>query len=175
MNISLPIPRLETERLILRGYVQGDFEPLADFFASDYSTGFGGPDTRENAWRWMASNLGHWVLHGYGYWHIERKDTGAHCGLVGLWNPEGWPEPELGWVIYEPHARQGFAKEAALCARDYAYDTLGWTTLTSNIVPGNTASQALAESLGAVYERTYINPTMGEDRLFRHPGPEART
>jgi hypothetical protein len=27
--------------------------------------------------------------------------------------------------------------------------------------------------MGATYERTYHNPYMGEDMLYRHPGPEA--
>ncbi|HBM59856.1 MAG TPA: N-acetyltransferase, partial [Citreicella sp.] len=38
--------------------------------------------------------------------------------------------------------------------------------------PGNTRSIALAERLGAVHERTYQNHHMGEDMLFRHPGPK---
>lgn len=38
-------------------------------------------------------------------------------------------------------------------------------------MPGNTRSIALAERLGAQYERTYQNVEMGEDHLYRHPGP----
>jgi RimJ/RimL family protein N-acetyltransferase len=39
-------------------------------------------------------------------------------------------------------------------------------------VPGNTRSIKLAERMGAVYERTYDNPHMGKDMLFRHPSPK---
>ena len=48
-----------------------------------------------------------------------------------------------------------------LTASKAFYEDLGFTTLTSNIVPGNTRSIRLAERMGAVYERTYDNPNMG--------------
>ena len=85
---------------------------------------------------------------------------------------EGWPEPEIGWVVFEGFEGRGIAREAAERVRRYAYEDLGLTTLTSNIVPGNTRSVALAERMGATYERTYMNYSMGEDMLYRHPGPE---
>ncbi|MBQ0749084.1 MAG: GNAT family N-acetyltransferase, partial [Roseovarius sp.] len=68
---------------------------------------------------------------------------------------------------------RGIAYEAAARARQYAYEDLGFTTLTSNIVPGNTRSVALAERLGACFEREYDNIHMGRDLLYRHPGPDA--
>ena len=76
-----------------------------------------------------------------------------------------------GWVVYDGYEGKGIAFEAATRARDWAYTDLGLTTLTSNIVPGNARSVALAERMGAHYERTYHNPNMGEDMLYRHPGP----
>lgn len=169
-------PRLETERLILRGPEKRDIEPMIAFLCDqERAAGFGATENRGDAWRWFALNLGHWHLHGYGYFVIEMKDTGDCAGISGIWNPEGWPEPEIGWVVYAGFEGKGIAREAAICARRWAYDALGFTTLTSNIVPGNTRSIALAERLGAVYERTYVNIHMGEDMLFRHPGPEALT
>jgi RimJ/RimL family protein N-acetyltransferase len=45
--------------------------------------------------------------------------------------------------------------------------------LTSNIVPSNTRSIALAKRLGATFEREYDNVQMGLDHLYRHPAPEA--
>lgn len=167
-----PAPVLEAARLRLRGPEMRDFEPLAEFFADpERAWGFGGAETRPDAWRWFACNIGHWHIHGYGYFTIEMTDGAVPAGLCGIWNPEGWPEPELGWLVFAPFEGRGIAYEAALRARDWAYEALGFTTLTSNILPGNARSVALAERLGARYERTYRNVTMGEDMLFRHPGP----
>lgn len=169
-------PRLEAERLILRGPEQADAEPVIAFLMdSTRAGGFGGYDNRGDAWRWFALMVGHWHIHGYGYFVIEDRASGKAAGISGIWNPEGWPEPELGWVVFDGFEGRGIAFEAATRARQWAYapDGLAMTTLTSNIVPSNTRSKALAKRLGAVYERTYHNPNMGEDELWRHPGPEA--
>ncbi len=167
-------PRLETDRLILRGPELADADPLIAFLMDEVrSEGFGGYTKRDEAWRWFALNIGHWHIHGYGYLSIEDKATGKPAGICGIWNPEGWPEPELGWVVYEGFEGKGIAYEAALAARAWAYSDLGFTSLTSNIVPSNTRSIALAKRLGATFEREYDNVQMGLDHLYRHPAPEA--
>ena len=171
MNLT-QAPVLDTENLILRGPELRDVEPMIAFLLdASRSGGFGAASNRGEAWRWFALNVGHWHIHGYGYFTIEMRDTGEAAGLCGIWNPEGWPEPELGWSLYEGFEGRGIAFEAAKRARQYAYEDLGMKTLTSNIVPGNDRSVALAERLGARYERTYHNPHMGKDMLFRHLGP----
>ncbi|MTH98626.1 GNAT family N-acetyltransferase [Roseibium sp. RKSG952] len=170
--IDLQIPTLKTERLILRGPEERDFENVADFFADkDRSWGFGGPMNRNEAWRWFASMIGHWVLHDYGFWTVETHD-GQPVGFVGIWGPEGWPEPELGWVMFAGSEGKGFAREAAEEARRYAYEVLGFDTLSSNIFPGNDRSIALAERLGAHYERSYQNVSHGTELVYRHPSPD---
>ncbi|MGC1430322.1 MAG: GNAT family N-acetyltransferase [Albidovulum sp.] len=172
MTVSLA-PTLQTERLTLRGPEARDYEPIAAFFADDVrSRGFGGPQNRNEAWRWFASMIGHWVLHGYSFWILDTR-AGETVGMVGIWGPEGWPEPELGWVMFENGEGKGYAYEAALAVRAHAYQNLGFTTLSSNIFPGNTRSIALAERMGAVREREYDNVTHGTEIVYRHPGPEA--
>lgn len=169
-----PAPTLTTDRMILRGPEASDAEPIIAFYADpERAHGFGGTLARDEAWRWFASTVGHWHLRGYGFWTMTLKDTGAACGICGIWNPEGWPEPEMGWIAFEGFEGKGLAHEAALVVRAHAYGPMGFTTMTSNIVPGNTRSIALAEKLGAVHERTYDNINMGKELLYRHPGPEA--
>jgi RimJ/RimL family protein N-acetyltransferase len=166
-------PTLTTRRLTLRGPAARDFEPIASFYADPVrSAGFGGPISRDEAWRWFALSIGHWCLHGYGFWTVDTQ-AGETVGIVGLWNPHGWPEPELGWVMFAGSEGKGYAEEAARAVRNHAYTALRMTTLTSNILPFNERSKRLAHKLGATYERTYDNPNMGTDELWRHPGPEA--
>ena len=172
--MHLDILQIETDRLTLRGPIADDFEVYADFYADpERSKGFGGTLPRDQAWRWFASMIGHWVLYGYGFWTTVEKATNEIAGFTGIWNPEGWPEPELGWIVL-PHAEgKGIAFESATAVRNHAYSNMGFTTLTSNIVPGNTRSIALATRLGATFEREYENVQMGLDHLYRHPAPEA--
>lgn len=165
-------PILETDRLILRGPRHEDAEPMMDFLCDrTRAEGFGAYDNRSDAWRWFVLNVGHWHMHGYGYFSIEDKASGKMAGISGIWNPHGWPEPELGWVVFDGFEGKGIAYEAALRAREWAYAELGFTTLTSNIVPSNDRSVALAERMGAWFEREYHNVYMGQDLLYRHPGP----
>ncbi|MEW9918380.1 GNAT family N-acetyltransferase [Marimonas sp. MJW-29] len=172
MPLSLSIPTLRTERLVLRAPEAADFEHVAAFFADEVrSTGFAGPLDRNEAWRWYASMIGHWALRGYGFWIVDTKD-GETVGMVGLWYPDGWPEPELGWVMFAAGEGKGYAFEAAVEARRYAYETLGFRTLSSNIFPGNERSIALAERMGAFHEKTYENVSHGTELVFRHPEPE---
>lgn len=172
MTVTFSAPRVETERLILRAPEPQDIEIHAAFFASDRSHFVGGPTTAERAWRIFAMEVGHWVIKGFGRWVLEEKSTGNAVGIVGLWHPLGFPEDELGWDLFEGATGKGYATEAARAARAYAYDTLGWTTLTSFIDPKNTASAAVATRLGAAYDYNFTHDHFGPVQIWRHPGPE---
>lgn len=163
------IPTVETERLILRAFNHDtDFEPYAEFYASDATKHYGGPLDREPAWRAAAAMMGHWVIRGYGAWAVEEKATGDFCGMVGLWYPEGWPEREISWGIINSKQRLGIAAEAAMRARTYAYDTMGWNEVFSCIRKDNTASIKLAEKLGATLQRTEEHEIRGTVLVYRH-------
>ncbi|WP_299612985.1 GNAT family N-acetyltransferase [uncultured Tateyamaria sp.] len=166
------IPTLTTERLILRAPGPQDIDPFAAFYATDASKHVGGPLNEAETWRYLCQVIGHWSLRGYGRWMVTRKDDDAAIGLVGLHNPYDWPEPEVGWYIWSGLG-QGFASEAGRAARDYAYGTLGWTTVMSMIAPGNDASVRVAEAMGAVREQDHDHPRHGRLMIYRHPGPEA--
>ena len=121
MSMAFSAPRLETERLVLRAPTLGDFDALADFYASPRSAFVGGPMTRELAWRALALEAGHWVLQGFGRWVLEEKATAAPVGIVGLWNPDGFPERELGWDLFDGATGKGYATEAATHCLEYGF------------------------------------------------------
>ncbi|MEM7641462.1 MAG: GNAT family N-acetyltransferase [Pseudomonadota bacterium] len=163
------IAPLETERLILRVPEEGDWPAHFAFAQSPAATRFmGGPTDRWRAWRSFTSTLGHWVLRGYGFWQVLEKTTGTRVGKVGIINHEMWPEPELGWHLYEGSTGKGYATEAALAARDDATARLGLGPLISQIDPDNTASKAVATRLGATFET--MATLLGETaEVWRHP------
>jgi len=143
------IPRLETDRLVLRAFREEDLDAWAAFMADpEVMTHLGGPMVRASAWRAMATTLGHWVLKGYGMWAVERKTDGVLIGRVGLLNPEDWTGLEVGWTLGRPYWGQGYATEAAAASMRYAFLTQPVDRVVSNIDPGNTASQAVARRLG---------------------------
>ena len=166
----MQIPRLETERLVMREFHNDDFEAMAAFYADTVSAFYGGPCDRIDAWRKFAVFSGHWALRGYGPWALEDKATGAFVGLSGLWFPEGWPEPEITWALMLDHHGKGFATEAARRSLQAAYDDFGWATAISVVALPNTASARVAERLGATAEGTVEN-RYGTATVFRHVGP----
>jgi len=143
------IPRLETERLILRGLTQDDFEAIAVIYADPGVMQFlGGTQERSDAWRSLGSHIGHWALRGYGVWGVERKSDRALLGRVGMINPEGWPGLEIGWTLGKQYWGQGYASEAASASISYAFLTQPVGRLISCIDPDNTPSQAVARRVG---------------------------
>lgn len=167
-------PTLHTERLTLRLPQLQDFDASADFMASERSKPVGGPIERHIAWSKFAAQAGMWALRGFGSWMLEEKSTGTLMGRVGLFYPDGWLEPELGWVAFEPGEGKGFIYEAAIAARNYAYDVLNMPALISTISADNTRSLKLANQLGAKYESDWQSP-FGVLGVYRHPAPETRT
>lgn len=168
------IPILETERLIMRAPRASDYKPFVEFRMSERAQGVGGPFTRSEAYGQFGELFGHWILHGFGRWVVADRMSNEPLGVVGLWYPEGWPEPEVAWSVFANGEGKGIAFEASLAARDFAYSTLGWTTAISLIMEGNTRSFTLAERLNATFERTFQHPTLGAMQIWRHPRSSVR-
>ena len=95
---------------------------------------------------WVARNLGHQSVHGYGLFTVVLKDTGAVIGDCGLEQMD--IGAELGYDLRSEHWNQGLATEAATAVRDYAFETLGIRRLVSLIRVGNEASRRVAEKVG---------------------------
>jgi ribosomal-protein-alanine N-acetyltransferase len=143
------IPVLETERLLLRAPSKDDFPTYKAFFAdSDASTFYGGPLEAHQAWRVLASDLGHWQLRGYGRWAIDTQSDGRMIGGCGLWWPEGWPRSELTWWLTPSGRGQGFATEASRAVISFAYDVLNWRLVETHMDDNNEAARRLVLRLG---------------------------
>lgn len=166
-------PHLRTDRLTMRPITPDDLATFCKFMASDRARFVGGPCECYDAWRRFAVHLGHWQIRGYGMWIVERRADGVAVGQVGLWNPDGWVAPEVGWWIFDnAFEGQGYAREAAVAARAHAFDTLRWPAVFSVIDPGNARSIALARRLGAAEDRHAKTPDGTPVIVFRHPGPD---
>ena len=155
--MTASIPTLTTRRLLLRAFQPGDLQPLAAIHADPEVMrylGDGQPLTPATTWRSLAMHLGHWQLRGYGMWAVVERATGRTIGRAGLWNPEGWPGLEVGWLLARDRWGHGFATEAARAALHHAFTTLDTDHVISVIAPANAASIRVAEKLGEAYERT---------------------
>jgi RimJ/RimL family protein N-acetyltransferase len=171
-------PVLETDRLTLRAFAPQDFDAAMPFLTSDRSKYMGGPYAPDAAWEHCAALIGHWAVRGFGIFSICLKGTDTAIGDCGPFYPYGWAEHELGWGLWEArHEGNGYVSEAAIAARSYAYDVLGWTTAVSYIDPDNAPSIALAKRLGCTLDPSAALPDLPDwdgTLVYRHPAPEGR-
>jgi RimJ/RimL family protein N-acetyltransferase len=150
--LSVSVPRVETSRLVLRGFTPADVEPYVRMLADREVARFlgdGQPLSRVDAWRQMAMIIGHWELRGFGLWAVEERASGRFIGRIGCHEPEGWPGFELGYALARDAWGKGYAREGAEAALAFARHVLERDTIISLIRPANRASIAVAEHFGA--------------------------
>lgn len=142
--------RLETKRLILRPMLEADFDGLYRIFSdSVVMASFGGDlFSREQMAGWLKRNLDHQNEFGYGLFSVILKETDELIGDCGLEQMEDMGGAELGYDFRSDVWNQGYATEAALAVRSYAFETLKLPRLISLIRVGNAASRRVAEKVG---------------------------
>jgi RimJ/RimL family protein N-acetyltransferase len=160
-------PVLTSARLTLGPATAAHAEAFIAFCATEDSRFIGGPAERRDAWEGVAISAGLWALRGFGPFWLSAG--GLPVGRAGVYYPDWRAEPELAWTIYPAYQGRGYATEAALVARDWAYKTLGLGPLVSLIDAGNAASIRVAQKLGAVLEGPH-EPNGGHPVMrWRHP------
>ena len=150
------VPVLETERLRLRAFREDDLEPWAAVMADQAVVRHlgGTAFSREETWRRIGLAGGLWLILGYGYWGVERKEDGALVGQVGFadFKREMQPSieglPEMGWIFAPAAHGRGYATEAVAAGLDWADTVLGPREIAAIIDPDNAPSIRVAERAG---------------------------
>jgi RimJ/RimL family protein N-acetyltransferase len=163
--------RLETERLLLRKPELGDLDAYVVMYSDPETVRFLGGTSlpAEEVPKRIERQLEMWDEHGLGLFSVVRKEDARVVGRVGyiLWDTERWfneryeqvqgnVELEVAWTIVREFWGHGYATEAALACRDYAFDEFGRERIISLISADNTASLRVAEKIGESLEQTDI-------------------
>jgi RimJ/RimL family protein N-acetyltransferase len=174
--MTVEIPRLETQRLTLRGHRAGDFpECFAMWSDPEVTRHIGGkPSTEQQTWMRMLTYIGHWSLVGFGYWAIEEKATGSFVGDLGFADfrrglaPSMSDVPEMGWALACAFRGRGYATEAARAAVAWADAHFAAPRTVCLIDCENAASVRVAQKCGyQTFERTFFDerPTFFFERV----------
>lgn len=168
------VPAIATPRLRLRAPVLADFPAYAEVFCSDRAAFMGGPFTEDQAFVDFCQGVAGWLLRGAGMWTITRAAEDAAIGWIYLWQEQGDPETELGWVLTQAAEGRGFATEAARAVLPHAVALYGPGGFVSYIDAGNHRSARLALALGATRDPAAEArmAELGETSLhvYRHSG-----
>jgi len=166
------IPTLGTVRLLLRAAAPDDFPAYLGVLQSDRATHMGGPFDERAAWGMFCNDIAQWQLFGHGCLMLELVGTGQCIGQVGINHGPLFPEKELGWLLYDGYEGKGYALEAAVAMRDWAFAQANLPSLVSYVDPLNARSIALAERMGAVRD-PHAQGQDPRDLVFRHRSPAA--
>ena len=137
-------PVTKTDRLLLREPALKDWPGFAEVMTSDRAKYTGGPFSLENAWGSFCHGIAEWQLFGVGNLSIELRETGNCIGQIEINQGSLFPEPELGWQLLAGAEGNGFAFEAAVAMRDWAFRERKLKTLLRCIDPNNSRSVRLA-------------------------------
>ncbi len=151
---------LDTPRLVLRSLEMTDAAELQVIFDDPEVMRFMEGRRDLTATRaWIARHIAFFRTRGCGVWGLERKeepprDRGliGYCGLIPQ-QVGGREELEIGYLLARRHWHQGYATEAAVGCREFAFRRLAAPRVVSLIAPDNAASIAVARRLGMSFER----------------------
>lgn len=151
---------METDRLYLRELVAEDKRELAKVLSDPESMRYyPEPYSEEKVEQWIQRNLDNYKQYNHGLWAVILKDGDEFLGDCGITmqNIDGEILPELGFHIMKAYWNHGFATEAAIACKDYAFDVLKLPKLFSYTTVDHVASQKVARNVGMrqykVFER----------------------
>jgi|HubBroStandDraft_1064217.scaffolds.fasta_scaffold00248_21 ribosomal-protein-alanine N-acetyltransferase len=145
----------QTTRLRLREFTPEDAGALAQILSDpDTMRYYPAPYDRGGVEQWIERNRQRYRDDGVGLWAMKlKKPQGTtqeligDCGVIRQ-QVEGESLYEIGYHLRRDHWRQGFATEAAIACRDWAFAHLKTDRLISLIRPENLPSRRVAERVG---------------------------
>jgi len=176
--MTTPDFHLETERLIIRNWQDGDEEVFYRINSDDaIMKFFPYKRTREESSAFFSKNKLHISRNGYGYTAIALKDTNESIGFCGLHYCNAQPAMpsdimEIGWRLLPEYWGNGYITEAAKRLTQFGFETLQLPEIFSFAVSANKKSFAVMKRLGMkrVKAMDFDHPRVPDThpRLKRH-------
>lgn len=161
MFFQKPKVRIETDRLVLRLPQHGDYLAWMSLRQSsrEFLTPWEPVWAQDHLTRKGFTNRVHWaqrsVTTGSGLpLFMFRKEDGALVGAITLDNIVRGPSQSgtLGYWVGQPHARQGYMREAIAGVLQYSFDHMDLSRIQAACLPENAASRGVLEKSGFKYE-----------------------
>ena len=157
---------LETERLYLRKMEQSDYSALCKILQDEevmyaYEHAFSDEEVQE----WLDRQRKRYEDYGFGLWLVVLKDTDEVIGQCGLTMQEcnGKKVLEIGYLFQKAYWHKGYATEAAVACKKYAFETLNAKEVFSIIRDNNIPSQKVAKRNGMKVVDQFVKHYYGMD------------
>lgn len=161
--------RIQTKRLFLREMRCEDYDALYAVLAdSDIMQHYPYTFDEARVRGWIRRNLERYETLGFGLWAVCLRQTGEMIGDCGLsmQRIHGQLRPEIGYHIRADQQRQGYAKEAAIAVRDWAFHNTSFDALYSYMKRANRPSCATAMAWGGQLVDEYADEENDITRVY---------
>lgn len=157
---------LETERLYMREMKQSDYAALCNMLQDKevmyaYEHAFDDDEVQE----WLDRQIKRYNDYGFGLWAVILKETNEMIGQCGLTMQDYHSKQvlEVGYIFQKTFWHNGYASEAAIACKEYAFETLNADEVFSIIRDTNIASQNVAKRNGMIIVDKFVKHYYGID------------
>lgn len=157
---------LETERLYLREMNQEDFSSLCKILQDkDVMYAYEHAFDDDEAQGWLDKQIMRYRQYGFGLWAVILKETGEMIGQCGLTMQDcnNRQVLEVGYLFQKAFWHKGYASEAAIACKEYAFEVLNADEVFSIIRDNNIASQNVAKRNSMTVTDRFIKHYYGVD------------
>jgi len=145
---------VETERLLVREFIEEDAEAFFSFNADPEVMRFTGesPSTSVRQVRRLIREYPDYRTHGFGRWAVVYKPDQVVVGFNGLKYLEDLREVDLGYRLRVDYWGRGIATESSRAVLRYGFETLGLERIIGLVLPANTASIRVLKKVGMRFD-----------------------
>lgn len=152
VNHNMAIPRLETERLILRPFDPADAKEVqrlaGDRAIADTTLNIPHPYVDGEAEKWISTHRPKFEAGEFATFALVLRDSGMLIGAMSLHFSQRFDRAELGYWIGRPYWNEGYCTEAGQAVLRYGFTEWKLNRIHANYLRRNAASGRVMQKLG---------------------------
>ena len=115
------------------------------------------PFNEDEVEQWIQWNMENYVKYKHGLWAVLLKQGDVFIGDCGITmqNIDQEFVPEIGFHIIKEYCNKGYATEAALACKEYAFTALNYSKIFSYTTARNIPSQKVAKKIGLDFYKSF--------------------
>ena len=166
VNRGVILMLIETQRLYLRELTQEDYPSLCRILQDEETMyAYEGAFTDDEVQTWLGRQFMRYETLGFGLWAVVLKENDRMIGQCGL-TIQTWKEEEvleIGYLFERKYWHYGYATEAAVACKQYAFEQLKADEVCSIIRDSNVTSQNVAIRNGMKITDYWVKHYRGVD------------